>query len=269
MKLIIEENQFLNWNQFEKQSIQLIKILQSISKINIDFDCDLIENFNHMTAPWQSSIQSIDLQIDSVEKNIIRKNHFQLTKRILNQKNTAVFYIDEAYDKKFKISAASVVLYQNFKILSKSWNLEIEMNITNVKIYVIEKTIEWVNNLMQFSLNMWFFTDNQKSIKLIENLKHCLINQIHQNLIKNQINNVILHIHWISEHANISNNEKTDQLAKLTLNINVINSDRFLSFDFIKNQIIKFNQNEWKLLWTKNFKKKRYQKFDVQSRVTA
>ena len=48
MKFIIEKNQFLNWNQFEKQSIQLIKILQSISKINIDFDCNLIENFNYM-----------------------------------------------------------------------------------------------------------------------------------------------------------------------------------------------------------------------------
>ena len=120
IKFIIEKNQFLNWNQFEKQSIQLIKILQSISKINIDFDCDLIENFNHMIASWQNSIQSIDLQINSVEKNIIRKNHFQLTKRILNQKNTAVFYTDEVYDEKSKISAASVVLNQNFKILSKS-----------------------------------------------------------------------------------------------------------------------------------------------------
>ena len=84
MKSIIEENQYLNWNQIEKQSIQLIKILQSISKINVDFDCDLIENFNHMTASWQNSIQSIDVQIDSVKKNIIWKSHFQLTKRILN-----------------------------------------------------------------------------------------------------------------------------------------------------------------------------------------
>ena len=47
----------------------------------------------------------------------------------------------------------------------------------------------------------------------------------------------------------------------------MISSNRFLLFDFIKNQIIKFNQNEWKLLWTKNSKKKkRYQKFDVQLR---
>ena len=78
----------------------------------------------------------------TVEKSIVRKNHFQLTKRILNQKNTAVFYIDKAYDEKFKISAASVVLYQNSKILSKSWNLGIEMNIIDVEIYVIEKAIE-------------------------------------------------------------------------------------------------------------------------------
>ena len=150
------------------------------------------------------------MQIDSVEKNIIRKNHFQLTKRILNQKNTALFYTDETYDEKFKISAASVMLYQNFKILSKSWNLKIEMNIIDAEIYAIEKTIEWVNNLTQFSSNMWFFIDSQKSIKLIENSKHMLTDQTHQNLIKNQINNITSHIHWISEHANISNNEKAN-----------------------------------------------------------
>ena len=79
----------------------------------------MIENPNHMTAPWQNSTQSIDLQIDSAEKSIVRKNYLQLTKRILSQKNTAVFYTDEAYDEKSKISAASVVLYQNSKILSK------------------------------------------------------------------------------------------------------------------------------------------------------
>ena len=185
----------------------------------------------------------------------------------MSQKNTAVFYTDKTYDKKSKISAASVVLYQNSKILSKLWNLEIEMNITDVKIYAIEKAIEWINNLMQFSSNIWFFTDSQKSIKLIENLKHMLTDQTHQNLIKNQTNDVTSHIHWIPGHANIPGNEKADQLAKLALNINVISSDRFLSFDFIKNQIIKFNQNEWKLLWTKNLKKKKqYQKFDVQSK---
>ena len=108
------------------------------------------------------------MQIDSVEKNIVRKNHFQLTKQILSQKNTAVFYTDETYDEKFKNSAASVVLYQNFKILSKSWNLGIEINIIDVEIFAIEKAIEWVNNLIELSSNTWFFTDSQKSIKLIE-----------------------------------------------------------------------------------------------------
>ena len=79
---------------------------------------------------------------------------------------------------------------------------------------------------------------------MIENSKHMLIDQIHQNLIKNQINNIISYIYSISEYVNISNNEKTNQLIKLALNIDVINSNQFLSFDFIKNQIIKFNQNE-------------------------
>ena len=154
MEPITEEDQFLDWNQAGKQPTQLIRILQSISKINVDFDCDLIKNLNHITAPWQNPIQSIDVQIDLAEKSIVRENHLQLTKRILSQKDTAVFYTDGAYDEKSKISAASVVLYQNSKILSKSWNLGIGMNITNAEIYAIEKAIEWANNLMQFSSNI-------------------------------------------------------------------------------------------------------------------
>ena len=122
------------------------------------------------------------------------------------------------------------------------------MNITDAEIYAIKKAIKWAINLTQFSSNIWFFTDSQKSIKLIENLEHCLINQIHQNVIKNQSNNITSHIHWIPGHANVPGNKKADQLAKLALKIDVITLDRFLSFDFIKNQIIKFNQNQWKVL---------------------
>ena len=120
----------------------------------------------------KKTIQSIDLQIDSIEKNIIRKNYFQLTKQILNQKDTAVFYTDKTYDEKSKISTASVVLYQNFKILSKSWNLKIEMNITDAEIYIIEKTIEWINNLMNFHqiYNFSLTVKNQSNWLKIRNI---------------------------------------------------------------------------------------------------
>ena len=63
---------------------------------------------------------------------------------------------------------------------------------------------------MQFSSDIWFFTDSQKSIKLIENSEHMLADQTHQNLIKNQTNGITSHIHWIPGHANISGNEKAD-----------------------------------------------------------
>ena len=52
--------------------------------------------------------------------------------------------------------------------------------------------------------------NKKKSIKLIKISKHMLAEQIHQNLIKNQINDVTSHIHWISEYANIPKNEKAN-----------------------------------------------------------
>ena len=81
-------------------------MLQSTSKINVDFDCDLIENFNHIIVSWQNSIQSIDVQINSVKKNIIRKNYFQLTKRILNQKNTVRFQHKNHNQARFRQNAS-------------------------------------------------------------------------------------------------------------------------------------------------------------------
>ena len=87
------------------------------------------------------------------------------------------------------------------------------MSIINAKLYVIEKTIEWITNLMQFSSNIWIFTDSQKSINLIENENHCLIDQIYQNSMINQSNHNATYIHWILDHADISKNKKTDALT--------------------------------------------------------
>ena len=56
----------------------------------------------------------------SNQKKISSKRLSPKNKKILSEKNTAIFYTNGAHDKKSKISAASVVLYQNSKILSES-----------------------------------------------------------------------------------------------------------------------------------------------------
>ena len=87
---------------------------------------------------------TFDIQIDPIEKNLIRENHLQLIKQISKNKNTPIFYTDGAYDQKSKISAASVMLYHNTKTAYKTWNLGIGMSIKNAELYVIKKTVEWL-----------------------------------------------------------------------------------------------------------------------------
>ena len=107
------------------------------------------------------------------------------------------------------------------------------MSTKNAELYAIKKTIEWTKNLIITS-HFWIFTDSQNSIKSIEKSNHFLTNEIHATLDEFHNHEISPHIHWIPEHANIPENEKTDFLVKLTLTSasNTISSNRFLSFDF-------------------------------------
>ena len=117
------------------------------------------------------------------------------------------------------------------------------MKINDVETYPIEKTIKWINELTKLS-SLWIFTDNQKSIKSINNLiENPDIYQILNNFQQNQIR---AYIHWISGHFDIPNNEKANLITKSALASTVITSNRIVSFDFVENQIIQFNQNYWK-----------------------
>ena len=119
--------------------------MNSISKINVDFD--LIENSTPPICPWKNHEKLIDSHIELAEKNIVRENHLKSIKHISREKNTAIFYINGAYNQKSKIASASVILYQNSKTSSKSWNLGIGMKINNAETYAIEKAIKWASEL--------------------------------------------------------------------------------------------------------------------------
>ena len=116
------------------------------------------------------------------------------------------------------------------------------------------------------SIDIWIFTDSQKSIDLIEKSRHFLIENIHQNAIQLKNQRIKLHIEWISGHSKILENEKADSLAKTTLSSEIITSDQFIFFKFLKNRIIESNLTQWRAEWIKNSKKKKhYKQFDIRS----
>jgi ribonuclease HI len=214
--------EFSDWNQDELHATQLIKTMHSIFKfITNEY---LIEKTTTIRNIWKKS--SLETEIDSDAD--ARSNHLKKFKLIL-QTNATVFYIDAAYNSRSKIFTASCVLYQSFRTTYKTWNLEVEMSINNAKLYAIEKATKWSKTLQNF-VHIWIFSDNQTAIRCIENCTHFLANEIHKTT-KNSKSKI--HIHWIFEHADISENEKANQLAKSIFSSSIITRDRFLSFKFL------------------------------------
>ena len=84
----------------------------------------------------------MNFQIDLIKPELVRENHLQLIKRIIREKNTPIFYIDDVHDLNSKISTAAVMLYHNSKMASRAWNLGIGMNIADAELYAIKKSIE-------------------------------------------------------------------------------------------------------------------------------
>ncbi|MBD0343042.1 MAG: hypothetical protein ICV61_19870 [Microcoleus sp. Co-bin12] len=112
---------------------------------------------------------------------------------------------------------------------------------------------------------LWIFTDSQKSIESIRQMNHFLSQKIQKSIEILQTCNVDVHIHWIPGHFDIPGNEKADKLAKSVISSNIITDDRFLSFDFLKRQIIESNLNRWKMLWAQNRQKgKHYEIFNTK-----
>ncbi len=206
--------------------------MHSISKFIIDEY--LIEENASIQNIWKKS--RLNMKIDSNSNE--RENHLKLIENIIQTSNSAAFYTDAAYDSTTKISTASCVLYQNAHFAYKTWKLGIGMSIDDAELYAIEKATKWSKTL-QNSEQVWIFTDSQNAIRHIEKSTHFLANEI-QKTTENLLN-IQTHIHWISGHANIPENEKADQLAKSVFSSSVIARDRFLSFKYLKTQIIEHN----------------------------
>jgi ribonuclease HI len=253
-----QSRDFSEWNQDESHATQLIKIMHSISKFITDEY--LIEETLTTRNIWKKS--SLKLEIN--QNAHARDNHIKKVELILQSLNSTIFWTDAAYDTKTKISTASCVLYHDFHTAYKTWNLEIKMSINDAKLYAIEKTAKWSKTLKN-SEHIWIFTDSQNAIRCIEKFTHFLADEIHktiENLINTQFN-----IHWSSEHADISENVKANQLAKLMFSSSIITRDKFISFKFLNDQITKYNRQKWLKSWKNNTKKnKHYEKFDTISK---
>jgi ribonuclease HI len=201
--------------------------------------------FNASRVNESSSSQNVlrlfELKSSRLKKRKFTKNRLNfwflwISKRHISNKNT-----DSAYDLKTKVSITSCVLYHDFRTAYKTWDLEIEMSINNTELCEIEKTTKWSKTLQNFNY-IWIFIDSQNAIRCIENFTHFLTDEIYETV--ENLTNTQTHIHWIFEHADISENEKANRFAKSVFSSSIITRDKFLSFKFLNNQITKHNRQK-------------------------
>jgi ribonuclease HI len=252
-----QKTEFSEWNQSDTHATQLIKVMHSISRFIID------EYLIEESVSIKNSLKKTHLNLEIHQNSNAKKKHLRQVENITQTSNSGIFYTDAAFDSSTKTSTASCVLYHHSRTAYKTWNLEIGISIDDAELYAIEKATRWSKTWQNVD-HIWFFTDSQNAIWSIEDLSHCLADEILETT--KMLKNIQTRIHWISEHANIPENEKADQLAKSIFSSSTIAGDRFLSFKYLKNQITEHNHQRWLHYWKNHSKtEKHYEKFETRS----
>jgi hypothetical protein len=114
-----QSREFSESNQNELHATQLIKTMHLISKfITNEY---VIEETVSTRNIWKKS--SLKLEIN--QNVYARDNHIKKVELILQSSKSTIFLTDAAYNSKTKVSIASCVLYQNSRVVYKTWNLAI------------------------------------------------------------------------------------------------------------------------------------------------
>ena len=160
-----ENSKFAEWNVSDKHSTQLIRTLHSIVFIVQEIN---VEQSLNSTKLWIEIDDQIDYQI--LDKELTIKHHQNNLRRIFQNIDTSVYYIDEF--KTVTSAASTTVLYLRNNTISRVWNLENTVNELNTKSYAINQAL--INSLTfrtKFN-HVWIFTDSQKFIKKIQSISN-------------------------------------------------------------------------------------------------
>ena len=137
-----------------------------------------------------------------------------------------------------------------------------------------KKHSNWHSIRYSFSQKTWIFSDSQAAIQRLQksSLKtgqsHVLVieNWIKKIKTKHQID---IHLSWVPDHMNITDNELADQTAKKEAELQQTNTESVVSLSFIKRKIKESALLEWQEEYDKIKKGKFYSQFQCFSRWNA
>jgi len=242
------ESSYSDWNQLSARKphpTQLIKVLNSIATSIPTHPA--LETWTSASAPWETSIQDLtDLSILKDDKETVVRNHFQLMERLILQ-HRPVFYTDGS--KTASGTGSGLYFIQGSITRTESFTLNKHMEALDAELYAIYqatlRTLDLPNGFK--NKECWIFTDSQAAIQHLSKLNNCsaLYNKIHGNLTALQELRIKTHIHWISSHSYISENDIADQAAKEgALGLRPL-QDSYVSFNYVKQDIKALAMEEW------------------------
>ncbi len=148
---------------------------------------------------------------------------------------------------------------------SKATSISDKIIITKAKLQAISDAIAMCSEKALKNSEIWVYMNSQMTLQRLNaknNINVRLFNDIRQNLINLRQKQCQICIQWILSCKSIIENEKADQLIKITAQeVSVIDNMKAIIISFIKKQICKKMKLQWLKIWKSSIKKKnQYQK---------
>ena len=144
------------------------------------------------------------------------------------------------------------------------------MEVYDAELLAIAQAFNWLcKNIYSSTRHVWVFTDNQSVIKTL--LKRnsaaegqALKRQVKKDVLTLQSQHIHCHLHWVSGHSNIIENDKAVEAAKKDTEMSVSLSElRYTSYAHLKRQIKFKTLQEWEFQWIKVKQKQQYKNFEL------
>ncbi|EGE08493.1 hypothetical protein TEQG_08793 [Trichophyton equinum CBS 127.97] len=158
----------------QKKKLEPSQLFRITSKI-----ASLLSNSKIEIKPWSQSLESlIDFKISQSSKEIAKKEHIDLLKEVLKNKDSIIYYSDGS---KLDSGYLGVEIY-NFRTSSyRSWGLGTNLEVFDAELFAIEqafikglkaikKSSSLINPLFIYSSKkeFWVFIDSQAAIQRLQ-----------------------------------------------------------------------------------------------------
>ncbi|EGE07676.1 hypothetical protein TEQG_08765 [Trichophyton equinum CBS 127.97] len=258
---IKSEIEYIEGQKKKLEPSQLFRITSKIASLLSNSKIEVVNQ--NWIKPWSQSLESlIDFKISQSSKEIAKKEHIDLLKEVLKNKDSIIYYSDGS---KLDSGYLGAGIY-NFRTSSyRSWGLGTDLEVFDAELFAIEqafikglkaikKSSSLINPLFIYSSKkeFWVFIDSQAAIQRLQKSYleggEMYVSRIRRIAKELKDRDYQIKIVWVPAHQNILGNEKADFAAKLgarSRDSRDILKNKYTSLATIKRRIKEIALEEW------------------------